>query len=402
MLATARTFFALFASYGLLILGNGLFNTLLSLRIKSEGYSTGVVGLLMGGFFLGTFLGALYASRLIRRSGHIRCFAVFASLMSVSPLLHMLWIEPGFWLVLRLICGFCLSGMFVVTESWLNDQTDNRNRGGILAIYMVITFLAYGLSQLLLQLADVGGFELFALCSVFFSLSMLPVLLSRTDAPQLEISGKLELGYLLRRAPVGFWGATCAGAIYSCFFAMAPVFAQELGQTISEISYFMAIGIFGGMVLQIPLGRLSDRLERRRVIAGVSLAGLMCCAAMVFCVNASVGFSVIAVTVFIFGCLVFAIYPLSAAHANDWCSPDKRMQTSSGILVGYGLGAILGPTLSSVLMVGFGPAALFVFIGIICLLLMLYSLWQSWKSGASQEKINFTPRPCDHANVDTF
>jgi len=402
LLATARTFCALFVSYGFLILANGLFNTLLSLRIKGEGYSTGVVGLLMGGFFLGTFLGALYASRLVRRSGHIRCFAVFVTVMSMAPLLHMFWIEPGFWLVLRLICGFCLAGLFVVTESWLNDQTDNRNRGGIMAIYMVITFLAYGLSQLLLQLADVGGFELFGLCSVFFSLSVLPVLLARTEAPQLEISGKLELGYLLRSAPVGFWGAACAGVICACYFSMAPVFAQELGQTTVEIAYFMAAGVFGGMVLQIPLGRLSDRFERRRVISGVSFASLICCVAMVACVNASVEFTVIVGTVFIFGSLVFAIYPLSAAHANDWCGPDKRMQTSSGVLIGYGLGSILGPTLSSVLMVSFGPAALFVFIGIICLLLMLYSLWQSWKSEVSQGKIDFTPRPCDHANVDTF
>jgi len=401
MFAAARSLIALFSSYGLLILANGLFTTLLSLRIKTEGYSTSVVGLLMAGYFLGMFLGARYASRVIRRSGHIRSFAAFASVMSMSPLLHMFWIEPGFWLVLRLIDGFCLAGLYVVTESWLNARAGNSNRGGVLALYMAINFFAYGLSQLLLQVADVGGFELFALCAVFFSLSVLPLLLTRADAPQLEILDKLDLGHLLRQAPAGFWGATCSGAVYASFFAMAPVFSQELGQSTSQISYFMAAGVLGGVVLQIPLGKLSDRLERRRVIAAVSLGSSLCCAALVWCAHVDVGFLVLVGTVFVFGSLVFVIYPLSVAHANDWCGPDKMIQTSSGLLVGYGCGAILGPILSSALMVRFGPAALFNFIGVNCLLLMLYCLWQSRVGGRDREKLSFVPQPCDHAGVDT-
>lgn len=400
MLATARSLFALLCSYGLLILANGLFTTLLSLRTKTEGYTTTVVGLLMAGYFLGMFLGARYASRVIRRSGHIRSFAAFASVMSMSPLLHIFWIEPGFWLVLRLIDGFCLAGLYIVTESWLNARADNRNRGGVLALYMAINFLAYGLSQLLLQVADVGGFKLFALCAVFFSLSVLPLLLARADAPQLEIIDKLDLRYLLRCAPSGFWGATCAGAVYASFFAMAPVFSQELGQSTSEISYFMAAGVLGGVVLQIPLGKLSDYLERRHVIAAVSLGSSLCCAVLVWCSYVDVGFSVIVAAVFALGSLVFVIYPISAAHANDWCGSDKMMQTSSGLLVGYGCGAILGPILSSILMVRFGPTALFVFIGGNCLLLMLYCLWQSRVGGRNRKKISFVAQPCDHAGVD--
>jgi len=401
MLSAARLFCALFCSYGFLILANGLFTTLLSLRIKAEGYSTTVVGLLMTGYFLGMFLGARYASRVVRRSGHIRSFAAFASIMSMSPLLHMLWIEPGFWLVLRLVDGFCLAGLYIVTESWLNARVGNSNRGGVLALYMAINFFAYGLSQLLLQVADVGGFELFALCAVFFSLSLLPLLLTRSDAPQLEILNKLDLGHLLQRAPAGFWGATCSGAVYAAFFALAPVFARELGQNTSAISYFMAAGVLGGVVLQIPLGKLSDRLERRRMIAAVSLGSSLCCAVLVWCAYVDVDFYIIVGSVFAFGSLVFVIYPLSAAHANDWCGQDKMMQTSSGLLLGYGCGAILGPMLSSALMDRFGPAALFIFIGVCCLLLMLYCLWQSWIGGHNRKKGNFVPQPCDHASVDT-
>jgi len=402
MLAAIRSFTALFGSYGLLILANGLFTTLLSLRIKTEGYSTSVVGLLMASYFMGMFLGARYASRVIRRIGHIRSFAAFASIMSMSPLLHMFWIEPGFWLALRLIDGFCLAGLCVVTESWLNARADNNNRGGVLALYMVINFFAYGLSQLLLQVADVGGFELFALCAVFFSFSVLPLLFTRADAPRLEISNKLDLRNLLRSAPSGFWGVTCAGAVYASFFAMAPVFSQELGQSTLEISYFMAAGVLGGVVLQIPLGKLSDHLERRRVMAAVSFGSSLCCAVLVWSAYVDAEFWIIIGTVFAFGNLVFVIYPISVAHANDWCGPDKMMQTSSGLLVGYGCGAILGPMLSAALMVRFGPATLFIFIGGNCLLLMLYCLWQSWGSERNRKKISFVPQPCDHASVDTL
>jgi MFS family permease len=402
MFSAARLFCALFCSYGFLILANGLFMTLLSLRIKSEGYSTTVVGLLMTGYFLGMFLGARYSSRVVRRSGHIRSFAAFASMMSMSPLLHMLWIEPGFWLVLRLVDGFCLAGLYIVTESWLNARVDNNNRGGVLALLMAVNFLAYGLSQLLLQFADVGGFRLFAFCAVFFSLSVLPLLLTRSDAPKMEILDKLDLRYLLKVAPAGFWGATCSGAVYASFFGLAPVFSQELGQSTLEISYFMAAGVLGGVVLQIPLGKLSDRLERRRMIAAVSLGSSLCCAVLVWCAYAEVEFYVIVGSVCAFGSLVFVIYPLSVAHANDWCGQDKMMQTSSGLLLGYGCGAILGPMLSSALMDRFGPAALFIFIGTCCLLLMLYCLRQSWVGGHDREKISFVAHPCDHASVDAL
>jgi len=147
----------------------------------------------MASYFLGMFLGARYASRVIRRSGHICSFVAFASVMSMSPLLHMFWIEPWFWL----IDGFCLAGLCIVTDSWLNARAGNNNRGGVLALYMAVNFLAYGLSQLLLQVADVGGFELFALCAVFFSFSLLPLLLTRAETSQRDILDKLDLGHLL-------------------------------------------------------------------------------------------------------------------------------------------------------------------------------------------------------------
>ncbi len=393
MLTAARSLSALFTSYGLLILANGLFTTLLSLRSKAEGLSTLTIGIVMGVYFLGMFLGARYASRVVARAGHIRSFAAFASLMSMSPLFHVLFIDPVVWASLRLIDGFCLAGLFIVTESWLNARADNKNRGSILAFYMVINFAAYGLSQLLLPLWDVSGFELFALCAVFFSLSLLPLLLTRSDAPLLEMSEELDLGHLLSRAPTGFWGAVCAGICFAAFFSMAPVFAQGLGMAAAEIGYFMAAGVFGGLVLQIPLGKLSDRIERRKIIAGVAFSSAICCAMMVWMVAQEAGMSGLLLINFVFGSLVFTLYSLSTAHANDWCDEGKRVQTSASLILGYGCGAISGPVLASLLIGALGPSGLFIFIGVNCALLSVYSIWQSWSSGRASTKVSFVPQP---------
>jgi len=183
MFAAARPLTALFISYALLILANGLFTTLLSIRTKLEGFSTEWVGFLMTAYYLGMFLGARYSAHVVQRAGHIRAFAALASMVSVSPLIHSIWVEPVAWLFIRLIDGFCIAGLFVITESWLNARADNKTRGSILALYMVTNFTASGSAQFLLPLADPKSFELFSLASIVFSLSLVPLLLSRANAP---------------------------------------------------------------------------------------------------------------------------------------------------------------------------------------------------------------------------
>ncbi len=393
---------SLLSSYGLLILANGLFATLLSLRSKTEGFSDLMVGVLMAMFYFGVYLGARVAPGLIQRSGQIRTFAALASLMSISPLLHLLWVNPAPWSVLRLMDGFCLAGLTMITESWLNARSNNENRGKVLACYMAVYFMAYGLSQLLLPLAAVNRFELFALSAVFFSVSVVPLLLTRSDAPPLESADKLNLAHLLKRAPVGFLGAVSAGSVLASFFALAPVFAQAQGLNQAQIGYLMAAGVFGGLLLQIPLGKLSDSIERRRVVALVAFGSGICSAGVVGLVSSAPALSTLLLMIFLFGCLAFSLYSLSAAHANDWCDANKRVQTSAGLTVGFSIGAILGPLASSLVMEKMGPSGLFSYIGVCCLLLSGYSFWQSVLFGRAQERTVFVPHPAAMVATDTL
>lgn len=393
MLRTARTLLSLYTSYGLLVLANALFTTLTSLRADLEGFTVQTIGLIMAGYFLGMFLGARYTSYVIQRGGHIRAFAAFASFMSLSPLLHVLFIDPWVWAVLRLIDGFCLAGLFIITESWLNARSDNKTRGSILAIYMVVNYLASGLGQLFLIFTSPDTFEAFAVASICFSLSLMPLMMTRTEAPIPNPVTGFAIRPLLSVAPAGFWGAVCAGSVNAAFFAMAPIYAQNLSFSVQEISFFMMAGVFSGLVLQIPLGKLSDRIERRKVLAGVCLGGLVFSLLMVVQSFFQLPFYLLLINVFCYGSLAFVIYPLSAAHVNDWSDPGQLMQTSSGLLIGYGSGAIFGPLLSSSLMSAFGPAALFAYIALNLLVMMLFALYQSSVAGLQREKMEFVPQP---------
>lgn len=393
MFFAARSLLALYSSYGLLVLANALFTTLTSLRADLEGFSVQTVGLMMASYFLGMFLGARYSARVIARAGHIRAFAAFASFMSLSPLIHVLWIDPWVWGGLRLMDGFGLAGLFIITESWLNARSNNQTRGSILALYMVVNYLASGLGQLLLLFSAPSEFEIFAIASVCFSLSLLPLMLTRTEAPIPNPMTQFSIRPLLQVAPAGFWGAVCAGSVNAAFFAMAPIFAQGQGLALEQISFFMMVGIFSGLVLQIPLGRLSDRIERRKVLAGVCAGGLIFSLLLIVQTELAWPFSSLLLNVFSYGALAFVIYPLAAAHVNDWSDPEQLMQTSSGLLVGYGSGAVFGPLLSSSLMAKIGPSGLFVYIALNLLAMMLYALYQSRVAGLQREKMEFVPQP---------
>ena len=393
MLPHLRSFVSLFTSYGLLILANGLLTTLLGLRAMAEGFGTRVTGLMMALYFLGMFLGAMYAGRVVRRAGHIRAFAAFASLLSISPLIYTLWPVPAVWSLFRLMDGWCLAGLFMVTESWLNDRADNASRGSVLALYMVVNYMAYGAAQLLLPVWDLSTFNPYAICAAFFSLSVIPLLMTRAIAPDLEHDNGIALKHVLSRAPVGFWGAACAGIVSASFFSMAPVFADGMGFSTTEVSYFMAAGILGGLALQIPLGKLSDRMERRVVISAVATASALCSALIVLQVKFSPSLVTLMVSAFLFGSLALTLYSLSAAHANDWCDPDKRARIAATLLIGYGGGAVVGPLMTALFMGWLGPVGLFVFIAACCIVLAGYAFHLSRVRENATEKVSFVPQP---------
>ena len=369
---TIRSIASLLLSYGLLLLANGLFGTLLGLRSKLEGFATETTGIIMAGYFLGLLLGALYAVRVVAAVGHIRSFAAFASVMSVAVLAHLLKIDPITWLVLRIVAGYCMAGMIMVAESWIHERATNRNRGRVLSLYMVTNYLGAGLGQFLLTVADPAEFQLFVIASIIFSIALVPILLTQASSPKPVSPQRMRFRDLYAVSPVGVVGTIAAGLINASLYGLGPIYAADRGLSLAQVSAFMASTILGGMVLQFPIGRLSDRLDRRTILILVALATSACAIGIVWATQEA-GWPMFVLAA-AYGGFAFTIYPLSSAQVNDRADPDRLVQVSAGLLIAYGLGAIAGPIAASQIMGRAGPQGLFLFIAGVAFSLALFTL----------------------------
>lgn len=393
MLSTLLSIRALLLSYGLLLMANGLFSTLLGVRTTIESFSTEVTGMIMGSYFLGLLLGARYAVAVVARVGHIRSFAAFASVMSITALTHAIVIDPVSWGLMRVGSGFCMAGMVMVTESWLNERASNETRGQVLSIYMTTNYAAAGCGQFLLPLADPADFHLFSLTSIVYSLALVPVLLTLSKAPRPAQPHPVNLRKLYRISPLGLIGALCAGMINAMFYGMGPVFTREIGLPLTGTSLFMASVILGGLVLQWPIGKLSDRIDRRYILAGVSFAtAIAAVSILAFATAPSMGLYVAGA---VYGSLSFTVYSLSAAHTNDFADPEELIQVASALLVAYGIGAISGPVVSAFMMGQIGPNGLFGLSALIAAALGVYALHRSRTRSTkpAEDKAPFVPKP---------
>ena len=268
----------LLISLGILVLGNGLFSTLLAVRMGIEQFPVDRIGLIMAAYSVGFVLGTLRCPVVVERVGHIRAFAAFAAIAAISALVHAIVIDPIVWLLLRVVAGFCLAGLFTITESWINASSSNTVRGQVLSVYMTVNYLSYGASQSLLTVIDPGGFQIFSLVAILVALSLVPLALSRTQTPGSVGTHRLRMIEIIRISPLGVAGCIGAGLINGAFGSMAPVYVQARGGSVEDVGLFMMVAIFSGFVMQFPMGRLSDRFDRRTVflgaIAGVSAAAL--------------------------------------------------------------------------------------------------------------------------------
>ena len=391
LLTTVRSVFSLLLSYGLLLFANGSFGTLLGVRSQIEGFSTGIVGLIMAAYFLGLLQGALRAGNVVAAVGHIRAFAAFASVMSVTALLHVMVVDQIVWCILRFASGFCMAGMIIVTESWLNARCTNRTRGQVMAFYMITNYFAAGCGQFLLTVADPAKFQLFSIASIIFSLALIPVLLTRATAPNPPKRAPMNLRGLWRTSPLGLLGTFCAGLVNASFYSLGPVFALGLGLSIRSTSMFMASVIFGGLLLQYPVGRLSDRMDRRTVLTMVTMATSAACIGGVASTEWDPRWIYLAGG--IYGGLSFTVYSLCAANANDFAAPDKLLQTASGLLTVYGFGAFLGPIVAASFMAYLGPEGLFVMSALVSGFLGVFAIFRMRRRrspGKDQQSPNVT------------
>jgi MFS family permease len=379
---TLGTVVSLLLSYGLLLLANGLFSTLLGVRTQVEGFSATLVGFIVAAYFMGLLFGGLFAGRVVTRVGHIRSFAAFASLMSVSALLFPIFVTPVAWMILRMLGGFCMAGMIMVTESWLNEAASNKTRGQILSFYMITNYFAAGCGQFLLTAGDPSQFQLFSLASIIFSLALLPVLLTRARAPVPVHAQRMHVWTLYRIAPLGVFGVFCCGLVNSSIHGLSPVYATNMGFSEAQLSTFMAAIIMSGLFLQWPIGHLSDRIGRGPLLVYIPVLVALAAISMVYALE----YAMILIGAMVFGAFVFTLYSLAAATANDMVNAEQRVQVAGALLITYGAGAVTGPILAGQFMNLLGPQGLFFYFALICLLLSAFAITTRRRRAGSPDK----------------
>ena len=358
ILQNIRSIAPLLLGIALLMLGNGSLPTVLALRLTTAGEPVWLTGFIMSQYYTGFVLGTVFGHKLIFSVGHIRAFAAFGTVMSAATLVHSFIIDPWVWALLRFLVGGCAVGMFICIESWLNTETENRNRGQIFSLYTLTVYLFSGVGQFLIQIPDGTGFALFVLISILMSLSIIPVVLTRVTPPTLQNIERFDFVRLWQTSPTGMAVSFISGLILGAFYALGPVFGQFSGLDLPNISLFMGVVMIGGMAIQWPIGKFSDGRDRRKVLLYTTF--VLTCISLLLGISMITGWLMIGLAV-IFAGLSSALYPLSAAYTHDYLESVDVVPASGGLVMSFGIGAILGPLMAALAIAQFGGGGLFVF-----------------------------------------
>ncbi|MGA7538593.1 MAG: MFS transporter [Steroidobacteraceae bacterium] len=365
---------------GILMLGAGLQSTEISLRATLAGFPAPLTGAVMSCYYLGYMLGTALAPRLVRRVGHIRVFAAMAALASVSILAQGLLIAPLPWAVLRGVSGLCFAAIYVVAESWLNHRSSRSTRGSLLALYMAVLYIGLGSSQFLLIPTDPLTTTPFMLVAILISLAIVPIVIAAQSAPEIALPQRVSYRELYRDAPVGVVTVTIAGMVTSNVYSMGPVYAKLSGLDTSGVATFMGVSVLAAVVMQYPIGRLSDRIDRRTVIAGMcSFATVSAAAAALF---RSLPHAPLLLLTALFSGSAFTLYSLGVSHVNDHLEPKQMVAASGALLRMNGIGAALSPIVVGGLIALFGPQVYFAVLAALTGALALYGLWRKTRRSA--------------------
>ncbi len=373
MIAVIRNSWALLLGITLLMVGNGIQGTLLGVRGEIEGFSTGSMSVVMSAYFAGFLLGSQLVPGMIRRVGHVRVFAFLGSLASAGLILFPAITEPVVWIGLRFLLGFCFCGVYIVSESWLNNSTTNETRGRALSIYMIAQMAGIVAAQAIFAVGDPSDYLLFVIVSVLVSLAFAPILLSATPVPPFETAKPMSFRELYNVSPLGFVGVFVLGAVFSALFGMAGVFGAMARLSGAQIALFVSAIYLGGMLLQYPVGWLSDRIDRRQLVIAAAALGALGCALGWSGIG---GFTGLLVAAFVIGGMANPLYALLLAYTNDYLEADDMASASARLLFVNGVGAIGGPLFTGWLMDVAGPAGFFAFLGGLMVALMVYALWR--------------------------
>lgn len=360
MLTSVLSVRTLLVAIFILMMGSGFMSTLIAVRLEADGVSALLIGLAATSYFSGLMAGSLRLQIVIGNVGHIRAFAAFVTIYSATSLTYAIADNVVVWIALRFIDGCAMAGVYVCLESWLNRQATPTNRSVILAIYMIALYSGQAAGQFLLNLGEDQPKLPFMISAIILSIALLPVLLTRMEQPQIEKFAPFSLRRLYVASPLGIIGTLATGGMLGAFYALGAVYVQRIGMPLSQVALFNAFVIVGGVLLQYPLGLLSDRFDRRKIIIACFLVVTVISAAMASSTLASIATIALGS---LFGGFVFALYPLCVAHLNDHIDEDERVGASSGLVLTYSLGAMAGPMIGSVGLSALGPAGLFVTIG---------------------------------------
>ncbi len=358
----------------ILTLGGSLLTTFLALKLHSLGESNFMVGSLTTAYYAGVVIGAFKLESVILRVGHIRAYSAFASLLAVVTILHGFYIDIYFWIPLRLIGGFATAGLYIVIESWILTGTDAKNRGTTLAFYMISVYIAQAGGQWLLNVASINTMIPYCIAGILATLSVIPLSLTRTVTPTFTEPETLNIRQMFNTSPSGVAACFVSGMVLGSIYGLYPTFIQNLGYSVSQISTVMGVTILGGMLFQYPIGKLSDHMSRRLVIAIVALlSALLSFVVMSFGEH---NFLLVALFSFLLGGFTFCLYPIGISHACDRVNNNQIVSATQGLLLAYGIGATLGPIIAPLFNLFITNNGVLVYIMAMTIPLSAFLLWR--------------------------
>jgi len=396
---------ALFTGFAVLITAHGFQGNLLQVRSVLEDFSFVTTGIIMSGYYLGYFVGANIIPNLVSKVRHIRVFAAFSSMASLSILIHAVFVDPIIWTLARFLTGFSLIGVYIVVESWLNDRATNRNRGGVLSIYMFITFTGLAVGTLLLNFNKPEQYEPFILTSLLFSIALVPILLTKRPAPKFKKISFMKIKQLYNISPLGTFSMLCTGLIHSAIFGYGAVYATSLNFTIFEISLFLFIITIAGAIFQFPIGYFSDKSDRRIILIACTFISAIFCILCIFAsgtslenmyLASSVGMDKVMFLIFvaIYAGFALPMFTLNLAYVNDFIDKEKFVAAGAGLQIIFGIGAMGGPFFASIFMNFYGTSGFFIYLAIFHLLIGLFGMYRITKRDYEDNPDStFTPLP---------
>ncbi len=369
-----KTSWALLLGLCLLMIGNGMQGTLLGIRGEIESFSTLQMSFVISSYFVGFLGGSLVAPRMIRRVGHVRVFSALASLISAAMIFFPTVVDPVAWMLARILIGFCFSAVYVTAESWLNNEATNETRGQALSLYMVVQTSGVVIAQALLLTADPSGYVLFVIPCILVSVAITPILLSISPTPAFETTKPMSLRALFGYSPLGCVGMFLLGGVFAAQFGMAAVYGTQVGLSVPQISAFVSAFFIGAIVLQFPIGWISDRVDRRKLVIVVCCVGVLGALIGTF---SGTSFALVTLSAFVLGGASTPLYSLLIAHTNDFLLSEDMAAAAGGLIFLNGLGAIAGPLITGYSMEFIGPIGFFVFSGVLIGLIAIYGVYRS-------------------------